>query len=430
MSAAPAQSPSEPNPLKVHIETLEKAFVGRAPFCSGSIPVAPEDILLFYGKDKNARRLDFTDASEEDLRHLADTCDPASFGVDNEDVMDDSYRKAGKLDIAHFVTTLDPVKCGLVEVIRNQFLEGPQVKASIRVERYKLNVYGFFKGHKDTPRSESMFGSLVVVLPTDHVGGALVFRENDQEWTFDSAHAVARQPGETLRLGYAVFYSDVEHAVTPVQAGYRVTLTYNLYFEDPSPVQGSVVLHDATYDKLYSALQAVLNDSTFIPEGGLLGFALRREYPVRVGKADLGTIEQFLKGSDAALLRACKALSLNASFKALVRQHATDPFSVTPTYPVLCNRIPDVKRFPQEDWDDYVCRKFGGKRVAMNVEGIGSWVQPDIKIHWVLSPRQSLTTSKQQYMAFGNEPTLTYVYAHVCLIIDLGPVGARSGTNN
>ena len=60
---------------------------------------------------------------------------------------------------------------------------------TIRVELYKLNLYtgpgGHFKSHIDTPRSEDVFGSLVVCLPTQFTGGALVTRHDDQEVVFD-----------------------------------------------------------------------------------------------------------------------------------------------------------------------------------------------------------------------------------------------------
>lgn len=72
-----------------------------------------------------------------------------------------------------------------------------------------------------------MFGSLVIVFPTAHVGGALRLRHGGTEWTFDSATEVLNQP--TPSIGYVAFFSDVEHEVTPVTSGHRVTLTYNLY---------------------------------------------------------------------------------------------------------------------------------------------------------------------------------------------------------
>ena len=75
-----------------------------------------------------------------------------------------------------------------------------------------------------------MFGSLVVVFPTLHDGGALLLRHRGQEWTFDSGKALAA--ADQPSIGYVAFFSDIEHEVTPVISGHRVTLTYNLYFED------------------------------------------------------------------------------------------------------------------------------------------------------------------------------------------------------
>lgn len=51
---------------------------------------------------------------------------------------------------------------------------------NIRTELCKMNIYtspsGCFKAPVDTPRRENMFGSLVVCLPTQFTGGALVMR--------------------------------------------------------------------------------------------------------------------------------------------------------------------------------------------------------------------------------------------------------------
>ena len=75
-----------------------------------------------------------------------------------------------------------------------------------------------------------MFGLLVVVFPTPHEGGTLLIRHRGQEWTFDPAPALLTAPPSSD--GYTTFPSDVEHEVTPVVSGHRVTLTYNLYFDD------------------------------------------------------------------------------------------------------------------------------------------------------------------------------------------------------
>ncbi|KIP10914.1 hypothetical protein PHLGIDRAFT_115052 [Phlebiopsis gigantea 11061_1 CR5-6] len=59
---------------------------------------------------------------------------------------------------------------------------------------------------------------------------ALLFKHVDIEYAFDSASAVSSVT--TPCVGFAAFYSDVEHEVTTVHSGYRVTLTYNLYLDD------------------------------------------------------------------------------------------------------------------------------------------------------------------------------------------------------
>jgi hypothetical protein len=84
-----------------------------------------------------------------------------------------------------------------------------------------------FKAHKDTPRSEDMFGSLVVVFPTRNEGGKLLPRHGEKEQEFNSTEVVAEQA--SLVVAYVAFFSDVEHEVTPVTSGHRITLTYNLY---------------------------------------------------------------------------------------------------------------------------------------------------------------------------------------------------------
>jgi hypothetical protein len=63
-----------------------------------------------------------------------------------------------------------------------------------------------------------MFGSLVIVFPTKHEGGALTFRHGGGEWTFNSAEMVRTQTEPSI--AYVAFYSDVEREVAPVTSGY------------------------------------------------------------------------------------------------------------------------------------------------------------------------------------------------------------------
>ena len=56
-------------------------------------------------------------------------------------MLDESYRKAGKLDADRFAVKFDPVCCGLLRTIAGDLLEG-HTHREIRAELYKLNVYG------------------------------------------------------------------------------------------------------------------------------------------------------------------------------------------------------------------------------------------------------------------------------------------------
>jgi 2OG-Fe(II) oxygenase superfamily len=197
------------------------------------------------------------------LEQLAQACDAASFGRKNEAVLDENYRKAGKMDLESFALPLDLAQTDLIKIVHGYLLEGAPSTVKIKPELYKLNVYGshtifyflfvsgqtrnecrysgkgsFFKPHVDTPRSEMMFGSLVIVFPTPHEGGGLFLRHRGHEWIFDSGKELTdaalekRQPS----IAYVAFFSDIEHEVAPVISGYRVTLTFNLYIDASGPV--------------------------------------------------------------------------------------------------------------------------------------------------------------------------------------------------
>jgi hypothetical protein len=76
------------------------------------------------------------------LEQLAQACEPASFGMDQKDVLDESYRKAGKMDSEYFTPALDPVHSDLLKIIHSNLLEGTRSTKNIKTELYKLNVYG------------------------------------------------------------------------------------------------------------------------------------------------------------------------------------------------------------------------------------------------------------------------------------------------
>ncbi|KAL1696781.1 hypothetical protein GGG16DRAFT_120992 [Schizophyllum commune] len=303
-----------PGDLQARLAAVQKAITKRPPFVSGTLDVPDSDLKLYFGEVDDAYCLNFARATEEQLAKLTAACDPATFGIKQEDVLDETYRKAGKLDTDKFASLLKVAEYGLIDTVRDELLqEGADSTKQIACELYKLNVYGkdsFFKSHKDTPRSERMFGSLVVVLPTPHEGGALVLREDGREWTFDYAAEIAN----ATKIAYVAFFGDIEHEVLTVKSGYRVTLTYNLYFDaapkparsESKPIPRSVVDADAPFRE---ALQKLLQDPALLPKGGYLAFGLRFMYPCNQGMK-LQRLRHHLKGADAMVARVCKELGL------------------------------------------------------------------------------------------------------------------------
>ena len=79
---------------------------------------------------------------EEDLAALTNVCNPATFGVDNKDVLDESYRKAGNLDANNFMWRFHPELSEFKRKVQKNLLPYHQEDRGIVFELYKLNVYG------------------------------------------------------------------------------------------------------------------------------------------------------------------------------------------------------------------------------------------------------------------------------------------------
>jgi hypothetical protein len=364
--------------------------------------------------------------------------------------LDETYRKAGKMDSDYFSSKLDLSHTDLMNIIRGYFLEGTQSTNNVKTELYKLNVYStllfhfylylvlryrpgkgsFFKPHVDTPRSDKMFGSLVIVLPSPHEGGALLLRHRNQEWTFDSGEALAAAEDQPS-IGYVAFFSDIEHEVTPVTSGHRITLTYNLYYDDGGPVSPN----DAVSEHLISprppnqvrfreAFAALLENPEFLADGGTLAFGLRHVYPI---KNDLNHVYEILKGSDAVVYQSVLALG----YEPVLYVHYGEQG-------VMIDKVVDFSRWKEE---------FGSRQVApmidevVQIEG-GVPVRPvggpiaygvDIAegvewegVEWVTQLTEFNRQTDAVFIGYtGNEPAMEWVYGDVCLVVRVGKAGDR-----
>ena len=154
-----------------------------------------------------------------------------------------------------------------------------------------MDPAGKFKSHVDTPRSPAQFGSLVVCLPSSHMGGELLVRRKDQTTTFAW--------GDSSSLEWAAFYSDSEHEVLEVTGGFRVTLNYNLYWHESSQTISHPPLNPKCLP-LFQRVESLLQTPAFLPHGGLIGFYCAHLYP-RNRQGTNGGTPFCLKGVDRAL---------------------------------------------------------------------------------------------------------------------------------
>lgn len=83
------------------------------------------------------------------LHALHSASKPASFGRGGEDIMDETYRKATKLDTTEFLTDFCPYKAGIIDVVSQMLLPTLESKTDttrpelrgVEAHLYKLNFY-------------------------------------------------------------------------------------------------------------------------------------------------------------------------------------------------------------------------------------------------------------------------------------------------
>ena len=271
--------------------------------CGGSLPQVRAVSLLYkkptgkWSSDPLQLPKDISTASEC-VKEFLDACSTASFGYGGETVTDKAYRDALKLEPDCFRSDFELESTCILSTIA-KVMSARSSHSFIRAELYKLNMYstgGHFKAHVDTPRSTEMFGSLVVCLPSQFTGGALVTRH---QLTFDWSSS----PGSAQ---WASFFSDVEHEVLPVTSGHRVTLTYNLYQSTTIPAQ----MLDVTCTGLYTELWIALQTPHFMRYGGTLGFFCQHRYVETLAESDFSAQLPFLKGEDMIIYRVAESLGL------------------------------------------------------------------------------------------------------------------------
>ena len=261
-----------------------------------------------------------------------------------------------------------------------------------------------------------MFGSLVVFFPTAHEGGSLLMRKNGVEWSFNSANLA---DNDELCLGYVALYSDVEHEVARVTSGYRVTITYNLYFDRSAPTLPAPLSSVSAIGNFKGELSALLIDPEFLPNGGYLGFGLEYAYSLsRSCWSSLSDLKSRLKGIDADLMQVFRELSLVTSFWSIIDTR-DDLFACE-------DRIPDCSIGIDQyfghviDFPQWMVRKQGA--LVLKTESWGPKVNLDIL--WV-KDMVTAHRGEQTFVNYGNECFSDAAYHNICLVVKVGRPGSR-----
>ncbi|EHY60942.1 uncharacterized protein HMPREF1120_08885 [Exophiala dermatitidis NIH/UT8656] len=147
----------------------------------------------------------------------------------------------------------------------------PPCAGSIRAELSNLLVYeegAFSKPQKNTEMTRNMFGTLEICLPSEHVGGGVRLIHGQDEKVLET------HKSSSYGVSYLAWYNDVSHEVLPVQAGYRVVLTYNLV-NNSTELQLSAAVQDVEQ----SRIKQMLNKWYSMPNRpALMCYALQHEY--------------------------------------------------------------------------------------------------------------------------------------------------------
>ena len=302
--------------------------------CGGKLQPEQSVVRLNYELNDEITKVTFPGADEAALAKLLQASSVASFGKGDQQVTDLSYRDAYKIDPDKLMTSFCPCNASILTEIETLMVPN----RSIRAELHKLNLYtgpsGHFKSHVDTPRSGDMFGSLVVCLPTQFSGGALVTHHGGQEVVFDWSSLPDSPPSVVC---WAAFFSDVEHKILPVTAGHRLALTYNLY-----AVQERLNSIPPG-NPFYSCLQEAVGTPHFMRDGGCLAFSCEHLYAFSLlNEKEL--LPHVLKGADYLIFSSAKLLDLRATVKPVVK--GKDYTSLLPYFP---NRVGQAHGYELDD---------------------------------------------------------------------------------
>lgn len=154
----------------------------------------------------------------------------AKFGLREQTLLDTTVRDTSEISADKISIQINQQKFTQMLVHMRDSL-GLSENGILTPYLHNLLIYGpgqFFKLHQDSEKIDGMVATLVIILPSAHIGGDLIIQHQQHSFHFESESIVPQS------LKCVAFYADCQHEVKSVKQGYRIALTYNLVLEADS----------------------------------------------------------------------------------------------------------------------------------------------------------------------------------------------------
>jgi hypothetical protein len=165
-----------------------------------------------------------------DIELLLKASESAKFGFREQTLLDKAVRDTSEISSDKISVQINQKKLNqMLGYMREQL--GLEEDTILRPHLHNLLIYGpgqFFKPHQDSEKLDGMVATLVIILPSPHIGGDLIVQHKQHSACFESESIMPQS------LKCAAFYADCQHEVKLVKQGYRIALTYNLVLESKS----------------------------------------------------------------------------------------------------------------------------------------------------------------------------------------------------
>ncbi|KAI1326172.1 hypothetical protein F5Y16DRAFT_375966 [Xylariaceae sp. FL0255] len=191
--------------------------------------------------------------SKRDAEFLKSVSQQAPFGKMDRTITDTTIRNTRQLDLNQFSVT-NPHWEHFLQQSLETVRETLQIDEALEAQLYKLLLYeegSFFTPHTDSQKEKNMIATLVVCLPSEHLGGDVHLSHAGQD------HVLETSQSALFHTAVLAWYSDVRHEVKKVVSGYRLVLTYNIIRKSTSNLQTASPWRAAVQRELSSVRTAL-----------------------------------------------------------------------------------------------------------------------------------------------------------------------------